>query len=107
MHVILCTCPPDHAERLARHLLASGAACVNLLPAVRSFYLWEGAVHDDAEALLVVKASRERVEPLRRSLTGVHPYTLPEWVVLPVDTELTSADYLAWVRAARGHDAAE
>lgn len=107
MHVILCTCPPDHAERLARHLLANGAACVNLLPAVRSLYLWEGAVHDDAEALLVVKASRERVELLWRSLVGVHPYTLPEWVVLPVDTDLTSGDYLAWVRAARGHDAAE
>ena len=102
MNVILCTCPPDHAERLARHLLAGGAACVNVLTAVRSLYVWEGAVHDDAECLLVVKAARENVDSLRRSLAGVHPYLLPEWVVLPVDTDLTDAGYLAWVRAAGG-----
>jgi periplasmic divalent cation tolerance protein len=107
MNVILCTCPPDHAERLARHLLAGGAACVNVLSAVRSLYVWEGAVHDDTEALLVVKAARENVDSLRRSLTGVHPYTLPEWVVLPVDADLTGSDYRAWVRAARGTETAD
>ena len=102
MNVILCTCPPEAAERLARHLLAGGAACVNILPAVRSLYVWEGAVHDDTEALLVVKAARGRVDALRASLAGVHPYTLPEWVVLPVDADLTASDYRAWVCAAGG-----
>jgi periplasmic divalent cation tolerance protein len=100
MNVVLSTCPPDQAERLARHLLAGGAACVNVLPAVRSFYVWEGAVQDDAEAVLVVKCASARVEALRRSLEGVHPYALPAWVVLPVELDLTSPDYLAWVRAA-------
>lgn len=97
MRVILSTCPPSQAERLARHLLASGAACVNIMPGVRSLYTWKGAVCDEAEALLVVKAAEERVEGLRIALTAVHPYALPEWVVLAVDAG-TSEAYRAWVR---------
>lgn len=99
MRVVLCTCPPAESERIARHLLAQGAACVNVLPAVRSLYVWKGEVCDDTEALLIVKAAAERVEALRASLAGVHPYELPEWVVLDADP-LTSPDYRAWVRDA-------
>jgi periplasmic divalent cation tolerance protein len=99
MRVVLCTCPPADAERIARHLLAQGASCVNVLPAVRSLYVWKGEVCDDAEALLVVKAAAERVEALCASLVGVHPYELPEWVVLDADP-LTSPEYRAWVRDA-------
>jgi periplasmic divalent cation tolerance protein len=97
MRVVLCTCPPADAERIARHLLDAGAACVNILPAVRSLYVWKDQVCDDAESLLIVKAAFERVDALRDSLAGVHPYELPEWVVLDVDP-LTSLDYRAWVR---------
>ena len=99
MRLVLCTAPPEQALPLARHLLAQGAACVNVLPGVTSLYRWEGRDCEDAETLLLVKAPAERVEALRESLRGVHPYALPEWVVLDVDP-LTDRDYLAWVRAA-------
>jgi periplasmic divalent cation tolerance protein len=99
MKVILSTCPPAEAARLARLLVSAGAACVNIVPGLTSVYVWEGSVQEDGETLLVVKAAREKVPALFDALKAVHPYTLPEWVVLDVDEALTSSDYRAWVRS--------
>lgn len=99
MRVVLCTAPPEAAATVARHLLQHGAACVNVLPGVTSFYRWEGRDCEDAESLLVIKAPANQVDHLHDSLRGVHPYELPEWVVLDVDP-LTSRDYRAWVHHA-------
>lgn len=98
MRVVLCTCPPADAERIARGLVDRGAACVNILAPVRSIYVWKGETCDDAESLLVIKAAAERVAALQAALKELHPYDLPEWVVLETDRELTGADYRAWVR---------
>jgi len=98
MRVVLCTCPAADAEKLARALVEHGAACVNLLPGVTSVYRWEGEVQQDEETLLVVKAALERLPALRDVVDELHPYELPEWVVLGVDEGLTSAAYRAWVR---------
>lgn len=98
MRVILCTCPPAEAGRLARDLVERGAGCVNVLPAVRSVYRWKGELVDDEESLLVIKAATERVPDLERALSTLHPYELPEWVVLGTDEALTSERYRAWVR---------
>lgn len=100
MRVALCTCPPAEAERIARGLVERGAACVNVLPAVRSIYRWKGVVEAGEETLLVVKAAAEKLPALHAALAELHPYELPEWVVLPVDEALSSPAYLAWVRAA-------
>src|SRR5271156_2315178 len=99
MRVILCTCPPAAAEGLARGLVEQGAACVNILPGVRSIYRWQGKVCDDAESLLLIKAAVEKVASLQAAMKALHPYELPEWVVLPADEVLTSDAYRAWVRA--------
>lgn len=95
--VILVTAPPgDAGERIARDLVESGlAACVNRLPGIRSVYRWQGAVHDDAEELLIIKTSRERVDAVVARVREIHPYEVPEVVALPV--EAGSAPYLAWV----------
>jgi periplasmic divalent cation tolerance protein len=101
MRVVLCTCPPADAPRLARALVERGAACVNVVPAITSYYVWKGQPCEDAEALLVVKAADERLDALRAALPGLHPYELPEWVVLDVDAAHTSPAYAAWVAAPR------
>lgn len=98
MRVVLCTCPPAEAGRIARALVEAGAACVNIVPGVTSVYRWQGAVHADGEALLVIKAATEKIDSLRVMLDSVHPYELPEWVVLTPDESLTSAAYRSWVR---------
>jgi periplasmic divalent cation tolerance protein len=98
MRVALCTCPPAEAERIARALVQAGAACVNVLPGVKSVYAWKGAVCEDAEALLVVKFALEKAEVVREAMQASHPYELPEWVVFAPDAALTSEKYRAWVR---------
>lgn len=96
--VVLVTAPPDRAPELARGLVEAGvAACVNVVPGVRSIYRWQGAVHDDAEALLVIKTTRGGFEALRAEVTARHPYDVPE--VLAVPLAAGHAPYLAWIQA--------
>lgn len=89
------------AERIARALVERRlAACVNVVAGVVSIYRWKDGVERDEERLLVVKTRADRVEPLREALVALHPYELPELVVLPV--EAGHAPYLAWVRESVG-----
>jgi periplasmic divalent cation tolerance protein len=95
--VILSTCASaEEAERLARALLADRlAACVNVLPGVRSFYRWKGQVEDAAEYLLVIKSSRPLLEQLSAALRKAHSYELPEVVALPIVAG--APNYLKWL----------
>jgi periplasmic divalent cation tolerance protein len=98
MRLILCTCPPDKADALAAALVEERlAACVNLIP-VASVYRWKGAVTRDDEALLLIKAPADGVDALRARLLAIHPYELPEFVVLDVDAANSHSPYLDWVR---------
>jgi periplasmic divalent cation tolerance protein len=83
-------------EPLARTLVEERlAACVNVLPTMQSFYRWEGAVQRDDERQLVIKTSPERLAALEQRLRSLHPYELPETLVL---TAGGSQQYLAWIR---------
>jgi periplasmic divalent cation tolerance protein len=97
--VVLVTAPsPEQAAELARALVEERlAACGNVVPAIRSIYRWEGKVHDDAEALLVLKTTSGRFEALRERVIALHPYDVPEVLALPVAAG--SAPYLAWLAA--------
>ena len=101
---VLCTAPDaEVAERLARGVVeARLAACVNILPAVRSIYRWEGRVQDDAELLLVIKTRHEHFDALRAWLTQHHPYDVPEVLGLPVSA--VSAPYLSWLEGETARD---
>jgi periplasmic divalent cation tolerance protein len=59
---------------------------VNVLPAVTSIYRWEGAVMEDGEQLLVIKTVEARLDALRDALFAMHPYDLPEFVVVAIDS---------------------
>ncbi len=97
--VVLVTAPSaEKAAEIARVLVEERlCACGNVVPGLRSIYRWEGKVHDDAEALLVLKTERRLVPALKERLPGIHPYEVPELLVLPVEDGL--APYLAWVAA--------
>jgi periplasmic divalent cation tolerance protein len=89
------------AERLARAVVEESlAACCTLVPAVRSIYRWQGAVHDDIEVLLVIKTRAALLDALTARVRALHPYTLPEVIALPIAGG--SEPYLAWVRAETG-----
>ena len=97
--MVHCTVPDgEAAARIARALVEERlAACVQVLPGVRSTYRWNGAIETADEVLLVAKAARSSFEALRVRLAALHPYELPEIVAVKVD--LGSADYLDWALA--------
>lgn len=98
--VVLSTFPDaDKAAEIARVLVDERlAACVNLVPTVRSIYRWQGAIQDEAEALAVIKTTAERYPALASRLAELHPYDVPEILALPLDDG--HAKYLAWLAGA-------
>jgi periplasmic divalent cation tolerance protein len=95
--LVLCTCPDaTTAETLAGSLVeARLAACVNLLPGLRSIYRWEGRVERADETLLLIKTTRERFDDLKGHILRMHPYTLPEVLAFEAATGLDR--YLEWI----------
>ena len=96
--ILLCTCPDTAAARqLAGGLLDRKlAACVNILPEIRSIYRWQGELHDDGETLMVVKTTRQAYAEVEAWLLQHHPYDVPE--VLAIQVPAGSAAYLEWVK---------
>ena len=87
---------PRDAERIARALVEERlAACVNVVPGVVSTYRWKGAVEQEPELLLVIKTIAPQVDALKARLLELHPYELPEVVVIPIAGG--HAPYLAWI----------
>ncbi len=95
--MVLVTAPTaEKAAEIARAVVEERlAACGNVVPGLRSIYRWEGKVHDEGEALLVLKTARDRLDALRARVLALHPYDVPEVIALPV--EAGSAPYLAWI----------
>lgn len=95
--VLLSTAPSlEVAHKVARTLVEEQlAACVNLVPGVRSIYRWEGKVQDDAELLLVIKTTPARQEQAVARLREVHPYSCPEAIALPILGG--NPAYLSWL----------
>jgi len=97
--VCLSTFPSeDKAAEVARALVGERlAACVNLVPRVRSIYRWNGEISDDAEVLAIIKTTRERFDAMKDRLVALHPYEVAEVIALPV--EAGHLPYLSWVAA--------
>jgi len=95
--VVLSTCSnEEEGGKLARLLVEERlAACVNVVPRVRSFYRWKGAVESAEECLLVIKSSRGLFAELSQALGTAHSYDLPEVLAIPVLDG--AADYLRWL----------
>lgn len=96
--VILCTCASEEeAERIALLLLEERlAACVNVVPAIRSYYRWQGAIETAREHLLLIKSSAELFPAVEATVRRAHSYEIPELLALPVLEG--SDDYLTWLR---------
>jgi len=96
--MLYCTCPDGQvASTLAAHIVEQGlAACVNQVPGLTSVYKWEGKLKTGTEVLLLIKTTADRVAALTAELSRVHPYELPEIIVVPVIGG--HQPYLDWIR---------
>ena len=91
--IVLTTVGADErAEQLARQLVDERlAACVNVHPPMVSLYRWKGAVERETECQIVIKTTRDRLAALEARLRELHPYELPELVVIVVASRSRSA----------------
>ena len=98
--IVLTTFPVDEdAGLLARTLVGERlAACVNVLPPMPSIYRWEGNVEEVTEHQLIIKTISHRLDALKQRLNELHPYDVPECLVLGVDSG--SPTYLEWLKEA-------
>ena len=94
--VLVTASSEEEAARIARALVDERlVACANLIGPIRSIYRWQGAVEDEREHLLVMKARADDVERIGERVRALHSYSLPEVLALPVRGG--SAAYLAWL----------
>ena len=95
--IVLTTFPASgNVEGFAQTLIAEKlAACVNILPAMRSIYSWKGALENSEEHQLVIKTTVARQNELEARLKALHPYETPEFLLISITGG--SDDYLSWL----------
>ena len=94
--IVLTTVPKNAADELAARLVDERlAACVNVQAPMTSTYRWRGAIEREEECQLVMKTSGKRLVELERRLHELHPYELPEFIVIRATA--TSSGYADWV----------
>jgi periplasmic divalent cation tolerance protein len=101
--VVLSACASaEEAQKLSRALVEKRlAACVNMIPAIRSVYRWKDAIQENEEVLLVIKTSRALMEEVKDEIERLHSYEVPEVIALQVVDG--SERYLAWMNRELAH----
>lgn len=86
----------EEAETIARALVQEEiAACANIFDGVRSVYRWQGAVHEDAEAVMIAKTTHAHLDRLIARVRELHSYDCPCVVAMPIAAG--NPDYLTWI----------
>ncbi|KAF5400644.1 Divalent-cation tolerance protein CutA [Paragonimus heterotremus] len=95
--VAYVTCPnSSSADEIASHLVTKKlAACVNIIPAVQSVYIWKGKLEKDNEVLLLIKTRGSLMDNVIEAVKSKHPYECPE--IIFVELKHGNADYLKWI----------
>ncbi len=99
MKSVVClttTASRQSGEKIANHLVRNRyAACVNIVPGLTSVYYWKKKLCCEPEVLLIIKTLASRVSSVEKALKKIHPYELPEFIVLPIVKG--SRAYLDWI----------
>ncbi len=97
--VVVTTPDEEEGMRIARKLVEKElAACVNVVPKMRSVYRWKGEVVEDTEALLLIKTRTKLLAKVERRVKKMHSYEVPEFLIFKIDGG--SDDYLKWLGTA-------
>ena len=91
----------DEGRRIVRTLVERRIiACGNVLPGAVSIYRWKGAIEESQEAVVLLKTRADRLRDLQDALPGLHPYDVPELIVVPITGG--HGPYLDWLSAETG-----
>jgi periplasmic divalent cation tolerance protein len=95
--VLSTTASAEEGRGIGRRLVEERlAACVNVVPSVRSIYVWQGELQEADEAVLLIKTRRDRYPDLARRIQELHSYSVPEIIAVPIDSGAPA--YVAWLR---------
>ncbi len=95
--ILVTTHSLEEAKKIATILIEERlAACCNLIPNLTSIYRWEGDIHDESEALLLIKTTKENEETVIARVKENHEYRIPEIIVM--DIQGGFPEYLKWIR---------
>ena len=102
---IMTTCGSEEtALTIAAALVDQAyAACVNIVPSIKSYYYFKGETHLDEEVMLIIKTTTELFPQVSEVITDLHTYEVPEILMLPV--EACSPGYLDWIEHAVSREA--
>lgn len=101
VRVVFVSIPTDEADNIAKKLVEKRlAACVNIVPKIKSFYWWEDKVMSDDESLLIIKTAQLKVEQLTDFVRNNHPYEVPEVIAFKLSEGLP--DYINWIMEETG-----
>jgi periplasmic divalent cation tolerance protein len=100
--IVFVTCESkEQAENIAQSVVTDKlAACVNVLPGIRSCYVWERKLTWSDEVLLLIKTTRGRFDQLQDRIKALHSYSVPEIVSVTIEDAFDK--YIAWIDAAVG-----
>ena len=94
--VMVSASSQNEAEKIAKELVERKlAACVSIIPNMRSIYIWEGKVEDSEEYLMIIKTRGELFEQVKQAIQKIHSYKIPEIISLPITHALE--DYVRWI----------
>jgi len=98
--IVFTTCGSEEtALTIAAALVDQGfAACVNILPSVKSYYYYMGGTHLDEEVMLLIKTTTEQFDQVSEVITELHTYEIPE--ILMLRANAGSAPFLSWLQEA-------
>ncbi|WKZ33825.1 MAG: divalent-cation tolerance protein CutA [Thermodesulfobacteriota bacterium] len=97
-HIVVFTTAQnqDAALQIADAVVSEGlAACCNMLPGIRSVYMWKGEMYDEEEVLCIMKTRRALFDALKARILELHGYEVPE--VIAIDIKGGHSDYLKWI----------
>ena len=98
-HIAVTTCPTlEIATQLANSVVEQRlAACVNIIPSIKSVYKWKGKIENDDESILIIKTMKQQLASLEKLILRLHPYETPEFISMPIESG--SKAYLDWIAA--------
>lgn len=87
------------AKEIADYLIDKKlAACVSLIPNIKSIYRWENKIVEDNEILLMIKSDQAKQQTLIDTIVKLHPYDTPEIIIVPIENGFKG--YLDWIKSA-------
>jgi periplasmic divalent cation tolerance protein len=100
--IVFVTCESiEQAESIAQAVVNEKlAACVNIVPGIRSCYVWERKLTWSNELLLLIKTTRGRFDQLQNRVKALHSYSVPEIVAVNIDDAFEK--YIEWIDVSVG-----